>query len=104
MSDVAPVRAGDEVNMDDPRVRAAFESAIRQLPPSACALHTQQLDRIEKRLERFEEALVGNGHPGIKTRIDRLEQSAESAKWLGRATFGTALAAIVAAFGRLIWK
>ena len=90
--------------MDDPQVRAAFEAAVRHLPPTTCALHGEKLDRIEKAVAQIIEAMNGNGHPGFKTRVDRLEQWAESAKWFVRVTFGTALMALVAACGRLIWK
>ena len=30
----------------------------------------------DERIERIDEAIRGNGHPGLNTRIDRLEQSA----------------------------
>lgn len=36
-----------------------------------------QLDEIMQRLERLDEAIRGNGHPGIKTRLDILERGAK---------------------------
>jgi|DEB19_MinimDraft_3_1074340.scaffolds.fasta_scaffold00123_4 hypothetical protein len=31
--------------------------------------------RQDERIERIDEAIRGNGHPGLNTRIDRLEQT-----------------------------
>jgi hypothetical protein len=90
--------------MEDPNVRAAFESVVQRLPPATCALHGQRLDRIEKTVERIEDAIVGNGHPGMRTRIDRLEQTCSAMLWVVRAAFGTAIAALVASIGRAMWK
>ncbi|MCC7350212.1 MAG: hypothetical protein IT446_06550 [Phycisphaerales bacterium] len=35
-----------------------------------------QLDEIANRLEQIDQAIRGNGQPGIKIRLDRLERSA----------------------------
>lgn len=50
--------------------------------PSEYELILATLQRIEnrqahqdERIERIDEAIRGNGHPGLNTRIDRLEQS-----------------------------
>ena len=90
--------------MVDPTVRAAFEAAVQHAQPATCAIHGQRLDRIERALERVEEAIVGNGHPGMRTRIDRLEQTCSAMLWVVRAAFGTAIAALVASIGRAMWK
>lgn len=37
-------------------------------------IETRQFQQDE-RIERIDEAIRGNGHPGLNTRIDRLEQT-----------------------------
>ena len=41
-----------------------------------------QLERIEKKLDEITYALNGNGTPGLKTRIDRLERLASGGAWV----------------------
>ena len=36
-----------------------------------------QFESIHKKLDRLDEAIRGNGEPGIKVRLDRLEQNAK---------------------------
>ncbi len=36
----------------------------------------RRLDAIERKLDRIDESIRGNGTPGINVRLDRLEQSA----------------------------
>ena len=42
-------------------------------------------DKIEKKIDRFTESLLGNGKPGINVRLDRIEQLENRRKWLTRA-------------------
>ena len=53
-----------------------------------------QLDRIEERVDSLYATLHGdNGEPGIKGRLDRLEQTHNLTKWFA----GTAVASLIAA-------
>lgn len=36
----------------------------------------RRLDAIERKIDRIDESIRGNGTPGINVRLDRLEQSA----------------------------
>lgn len=46
--------------------------------------------------------IEGNGQPGMKIRLDRLEQNAERAKWLARLALGASISAIITAISKLI--
>lgn len=44
------------------------------------------VDSLNEKVDRILHALEGNGTPGLKLRVDRIEQREESrAKWLGMA-------------------
>jgi hypothetical protein len=58
----------------------------------------RQVDEMHKVL------CVGNGTPGLLTRVDRLEQSAERSKWWTRAAGGAALTALVANLKDFVMK
>jgi hypothetical protein len=67
------------------------------------------LARIEAKVGSIDYALNGNGEPGIKTRLDRLEreaaQTVEGRKWFRRlvvAAFLTALTANSVALTKLV--
>ena len=36
----------------------------------------REFEEIHRKLDRLDEAIRGNGHPGINVRLDRLEQDA----------------------------
>lgn len=57
------------------------------------SLVLHRLDTLDSRLDRIEHVLVGNGDPGLKGRVDRLEQAHASQS--GRST--TWYAALVSA-------
>lgn len=48
--------------------------------------------------KKFDETMNGNGHPGIKTRVDRLEQNEERRAWHMRAVWVGVLTAITKGF------
>lgn len=52
---------------------------------------------INKKLDRIIYSMEGNGQPGMKVRVDRLETAAADSKWAKRAGF-SALIALVAQF------
>lgn len=62
----------DEVRRDLKEVR----DGINQLHLELVEVRSQtdRVEKIEKCLERIQYALNGNGVPGMKTRLDRLEQ------------------------------
>ena len=66
----------------------------------------QKLDQllyVPALLARHDALLHGNGSPGLLTRVDRMEQRAESHKWF----IGIALAALFTSIGDWIarvWK
>ncbi len=54
---------------------------------------------LHRKLDRIDEALRGNGRPGIQMRLDRLEQdrlSRSKVFWLALGTVGTCAATAVA--------
>ena len=53
-----------------------------------------QLERIEKKLDEITYALNGNGTPGLKTRIDRLERLASGGAWVFGLVGGPVLIAL----------
>ncbi len=56
------------------------------------------LEAIYKKLDRLDEAIRGNGKPGIQLRLDRLEQSAKRQSrliWLLLGGAGTAIGSSV---------
>jgi hypothetical protein len=52
------------------------------------------LARIEAKCESIDYALHGNGEPGIKTRLDRLERAAEGRTWFRRTIWVALIAAL----------
>jgi hypothetical protein len=62
-----------------------------------------QLLALKPIVERHDNLLFGNGNPGLVTRVDRMEQRAESHKWL----LGLTIVAFFTAVGDWItrlWK
>lgn len=54
------------------------------------------LHRIADKVEEIHYTLHGNGEPGLKTRVDRLERSAEGRQWITRKVVGILVGAIIA--------
>jgi hypothetical protein len=50
-----------------------------------------------EKIDRLVHAVEGNGEPGMKIRVDRLEQTAQNNKWLVRALGASLIAAVVGA-------
>lgn len=70
----------------------------------------QSLGRIEgnlttalQRIDEHHQMLYGNGQPGMKTRLDRLEQLELKRAALVKGSVGVALAALLAAI-KAMWK
>lgn len=70
----------------------------------------QSLGRIEgnlttalKSIDEHHQMLYGNGQPGLKTRLDRLEQLELKRAALVKSSVGVALAALLAAI-KALWK
>lgn len=53
------------------------------------------LQKLEETVDRLVHSIEGNGQPGIKIRIDRLEQNAETRRWFTRTALGAAIGSIV---------
>jgi len=65
---------------------------------SACE---REFEEIHRKLDRLDEAIRGNGRPGITVRLDRLEQDAKRQSkliWLIVGSAVTALASALVAF------
>jgi len=65
---------------------------------SACE---REFEEIHRKLDRLDEAIRGNGRPGITVRLDRLEQDAKRQSkliWLIVGSAVTALASVLVAF------
>ena len=66
-----------------------------------CLFGKEHFEAIHRKLDRLDEAIRGNGRPGITVRLDRLEQDAKrQAKltWLILGAVITALASVVVAW------
>jgi hypothetical protein len=56
--------------------------------------YESQLDRLERKQDEILYILNGNGTPGLKTRIDRLERLASGAAWIFGLVGGPAIIAV----------
>lgn len=71
------------------------------MPDPELAHISNRLDELAKGQAEIRDAVMGHADsPGIKGRVDRLEQSMESSRWLIR----TALGGVIAALGLAIWS
>jgi hypothetical protein len=55
----------------------------------------QRLDDIDDMLENIDHAIRGNGSPGLKARMDRVEEYVEGGKWFRRTVGAAVIVAIV---------
>lgn len=58
--------------------------------------------QVSESLRRILEALDGNSHPGIKTRLDRLEQAGRLVKWFAVTVFGSIIILAIRSFWSLL--
>lgn len=77
-----------EIERTQERVLVLLESLTKQVGEQATA------DREWRARQDLMVSGDGNGNPGLRLRVDRLEQSAERAKWTVRAV-ATAVLALV---------
>lgn len=75
---------------------------ILQISQDVAVLRSQS-DSARQDLNEIKYSLNGNGTPGMKTRIDRLEGSESRRVWLVRAATGSSIGAVIAAIGAW-WK
>lgn len=72
------------------------------LTHTACPDHCERaFDEIHRKLDRLDEAIRGNGKPGIALRLDRLEQDAKRQArlvWLIVGSAVTAFASVLVAW------
>lgn len=54
-----------------------------------------KVTHLEKEVQALSESWFGNGKPGVKVRLDRLEQKEEGRKWMERAVLITMLGLVV---------
>lgn len=76
--------------MSDATVSSDFRSACER-----------EFEELHRKLDRLDEAIRGNGRPGITVRLDRLEQDAKRQSkliWLIVGSAVTALASALVAF------
>ena len=76
--------------MSDSTVSSDFRSACER-----------QFAELHRKLDRLDEAIRGNGHPGINVRLDRLEQDAKRQSkliWLIVGSAVTAFASVLVAW------
>ena len=76
--------------MSDSTVSGDFRSACER-----------QFEELHRKLDRLDEAIRGNGHPGINVRLDRLEQDAKHQGKLIWLVIGSAITA--ATSGIITW-
>jgi hypothetical protein len=58
------------------------------------------VDSLNEKVDRVLYALEGNGTPGLKVRVDRLEQNEESRKWW----MGMAITATIGGLLLTLWN
>ncbi len=76
--------------MSDSTVSSEFRSACER-----------EFEEIHRKLDRLDEAIRGNGRPGITVRLDRLEQDAKRQSkliWLIVGSAVTAFASVLVAW------
>lgn len=76
--------------MSDSTVSSDFRNACER-----------EFEEIHRKLDRLDEAIRGNGRPGITVRLDRLEQDANRQSkliWLIVGSAVTAFASVLVAF------
>lgn len=74
------------------------ESTVSSDFRSACE---REFEEIHRKLDRLDEAIRGNGRPGITVRLDRLEQDAKRQSkliWLIVGSAVTAFASVLVAW------
>lgn len=59
-----------------------------------------KVDKIDTTLDRLDHAILGNGQPGLLTRMAKMEQIAAILIWVSTAVTGTLITIVVTA----IWK
>jgi len=62
----------------------------------------EEFAQIQEKLDRLDEAIRGNGEPGLKTRIDRLERSETTRSRLLWLIAGSAVTGAISLVGSLI--
>jgi len=63
-----------------------------------------RLNQLDHKVDRIEESLNGNGEPGFKTRVDRLEQSKKTGDRHFFLVYSLGIAAVVkGVFDKLGW-
>ena len=65
-------------------------------------LHRQEIAEIHEKLDRLDEAIRGNGKPGINTRLDRLEASERTRSRLLWIIAGAVVSLAVSALWKLV--
>jgi len=65
-------------------------------------LHRQELSEIHAKLDRLDEAIRGNGKPGINARLDRLEASERTRSRLLWIIAGAVVSLAVSALWKLV--
>lgn len=63
---------------------------------------TRHIEDDKKAFDKIDEAFDGNGHAGLKTRLDRLEQSAFHQRWAIRAFWVAVLGVSASYIGGLL--
>lgn len=86
--------------------RDQFQSLHQQLnqvvsKDELAAVH-DRLGDVDDKLEKLDEAIRGNGKPGLVLRLDRLERSETTRRKIIWMTIGSLVPLIVAAIWRLI--
>ncbi len=87
---------------DSDRRLVRLEDSVDEVKTSVTKIHTLLESNIMERVKEHGETLYGNGSPGLKTDVDRLNQSSKTTKWVIRAVSGVVIGLVVAAFWELV--
>ena len=66
---------------------------MKRSKPVATSISRREVTEIHVKLDRMDEAIRGNGHPGIKQRLERLEEAEDSRRRLTWITVGAFVSA-----------
>jgi hypothetical protein len=66
------------------------------------SISRREVTEIHTKLDRMDEAIRGNGHPGIKQRLERLEEAEDSRRRLSWIVIGAFVAAGASALMQLV--
>lgn len=70
--------------------------------PPVCP-YGELLHRMSDQMDRLEHRIIGNGAPGVMTRLDRLEVASRKSQWMKNTVTAAAITIICTAGAWFVW-